>query len=119
MIVLELDMVEIDHCVKCGGIWLDNGELELLFEDKQQANKLIESFNPKTNVSENLRPCPICDKKMQKAAATADIIIDRCERMHGLWFDKNELSQILAKNSLGNENKVMRLLSDIFSKEKK
>ncbi len=30
MIVLELDEVEIDHCISCGGIWLDAGELELL-----------------------------------------------------------------------------------------
>ncbi len=27
MITLELADVEIDHCISCGGIWLDNGEL--------------------------------------------------------------------------------------------
>ena len=30
MITLELDEVEIDHCLDCGGIWLDSGELEQL-----------------------------------------------------------------------------------------
>ena len=30
LIVLELNEVEIDNCVSCGGIWLDKGELERL-----------------------------------------------------------------------------------------
>ena len=28
MITMELTEVEIDHCLDCGGIWLDAGELE-------------------------------------------------------------------------------------------
>lgn len=30
MIVMELHNIEADYCVDCGGIWLDEGELELL-----------------------------------------------------------------------------------------
>ena len=37
MITLELADVEIDHCVGCGGIWLDAGELELLMEAPEEA----------------------------------------------------------------------------------
>ena len=33
MIVMELNEVEIDHCLSCSGIWLDAGELELLLEE--------------------------------------------------------------------------------------
>lgn len=36
MITLELAQVEIDHCVECGGIWLDGGELEALIGDKEE-----------------------------------------------------------------------------------
>lgn len=118
MLVLELDSVEIDHCTQCGGIWLDSGELEQLFEDKKQADALINSFKTRENVRENLRPCPICGKKMEKAAASSSIIIDRCTKHHGLWFDNNELKTILSNNFFGQEHKVMQLLSGMFAKRK-
>ena len=44
MLVLELDKIEIDHCINCGGIWLDNGELELLLETKEERNRLKDLF---------------------------------------------------------------------------
>ncbi len=123
MIVLELEQIEIDHCVNCGGIWLDSGELELLVDDK----KVIDSFKPaqtKENAcgepAESVRSCPVCLKKMEKIHAGSDdepVIIDRCRKSHGLWFDKGELPQVLAKGNLDKEQKVIKLLSQIFSKE--
>jgi Zn-finger nucleic acid-binding protein len=118
MIVLELDCVEIDHCTQCRGIWLDNGELEQLFEDKKQADVLMKSFKTRIGVKENLHPCPICGKNMEKAAASSSIIIDRCVKHHGLWFDSNELKTILANSFFGQEHKIMQLLSEMFSKRK-
>ena len=44
MITLELSDVEVDHCVNCGGIWLDAGELELLLQQAQAAAQLIRLF---------------------------------------------------------------------------
>jgi len=45
MIILELDRVETDFCTECGGIWLDSGELELLFAEANQASGLVSSFH--------------------------------------------------------------------------
>ena len=120
MIVLELEMVEIDNCTSCGGIWLDSGELEQLFGDANKANLLIDSFNPARDVKENIHSCPICLKKMEKIK-TADsgnaVIIDKCPKHHGLWFDKNELHHLLTANSLDKEHKIVKLLSEVFSKD--
>ena len=44
MIVLELDEVEVDYCTECEGIWLDEGELELLLGDEARAKEVIQSF---------------------------------------------------------------------------
>ncbi len=33
LVILELNQIEIDYCTSCHGIWLDNGELELLMQD--------------------------------------------------------------------------------------
>ncbi|MCX5634137.1 MAG: zf-TFIIB domain-containing protein [Phycisphaerae bacterium] len=133
MIVLELEQVEVDHCTACGGIWLDAGELELLFNDARQAKQLVSSFHHAPGVKEKVRSCPICLKKMQKihaggfdpfgklragklTAGSEDepVIIDRCPKGHGLWFDRGELPQVLAKGSFDKERKVIKLLSQIF-----
>jgi Zn-finger nucleic acid-binding protein len=43
------------------------------------------------------------------------VIIDRCPKGHGLWFDRGELSQILARGNFDKEKKVIKFLSEIFS----
>ena len=35
MLIIEHEAVEVDCCAACGGIWLDAGELELLFGDAE------------------------------------------------------------------------------------
>jgi len=118
MIIIELDEVETDYCADCGGIWLDAGELELLFADAARANQLIASFR-QAETDEKIHLCPICLKKMQKvvvADAQKPIVIDRCPKGHGLWFDRGELTQILTRGDFDKEKKIIKLLSDIFSK---
>jgi len=44
MVVLELDRVEVDHCLVCGGLWLDAGELELLAGTPDKATALAILF---------------------------------------------------------------------------
>jgi Zn-finger nucleic acid-binding protein len=117
MIVLELEQVEIDYCCDCSGIWLDAGELELLFEDSNQSGQLVKSFATATSLNENIRRCPICLTKMDKVSAGDEnepIVIDRCAKSHGLWFDRGELSQILSKGSFDKEKKVIKLLTEMF-----
>jgi Zn-finger nucleic acid-binding protein len=88
MITLELENVEIDYCTDCGGIWLDAGELELLLDEPDKAKSLLDSFRIDPASTERIRKCPICYKKMQK------IIVDRAE--------------------LDEDNKIQKLLNDIF-----
>ena len=65
MVILELNQVEIDYCTACKGIWLDSGELELIFStnDRKEIDK---SFSVKNDFAETKRRCPICKKKMDK-----------------------------------------------------
>ena len=117
MITLELEDVEIDHCTDCGGIWLDAGELELLLGNPEQAEQLLGSFKIDSECSEKPRKCPICDKKMQKiiiGLSKPTLLIDKCARGHGLWFDKGELRDIFNRAKLDKDNKIQKLLADIF-----
>ena len=117
MITLELAEVEIDHCTDCGGIWLDAGELEMLLGNPEQAVKLLESFKIDPRSTEEPRKCPICDKKMQKIVVGSSkpvLLLDKCRRGDGLWFDKGELQDIFDRAELDEDNKIQKLLSDIF-----
>ncbi|MHC4666226.1 MAG: TFIIB-type zinc ribbon-containing protein [Planctomycetota bacterium] len=120
MITLELADVEIDYCTDCGGIWLDAGELELLLGNPEQAEKLLNSFKIDTACPEKPRKCPICRKKMQKITvglSAPPLLLDKCRRGDGLWFDKGELQDILSRAQLDKYSKIQRLLAEMFGQE--
>jgi len=120
MITLELAEVEIDHCIDCGGIWLDAGELELLLGDPEKSKQLLNSFKIDTTCLEKPRKCPICDKKMQKiiiGKTTPSLLIDKCTKGDGLWFDKGELPEVIDRAQLDEDNKIQKLLADMFGSE--
>lgn len=119
MIVMELDQVEIDFCLDCRGIWLDSQELEMLLEEAQGKDSLLASFKVDKQNKEDLRSCPICLKKMDKVICGNDkkILIDKCKKEHGLWFDSGELEDIISIGNMGKDSKVLSLLHDIFGKK--
>jgi Zn-finger nucleic acid-binding protein len=119
MVTLELDEVEIDHCLSCSGIWLDSGELEELIGDAHRVTALLQSFGVVSPLNEKKRHCPICDRPMAKIQVGMDekpVVIDRCQRSHGLWFDAGELDDVLERAQLDAENKIRQLLADMFGK---
>ena len=114
MLVLELAGVEIDYCPLTRGIWLDAGELEVLYGDEDAAKGLLSSFIKDERCREPKVRCPICRKKMEKVVATKNIIIDRCTMGHGLWFDEGELIEVLRSHPKGESEKIIALLKDMF-----
>lgn len=117
MLTLELQDVEIDYCLGCAGIWLDAGELELLLGEPEKAKQLLDSFKIDSTVNEKIRKCPICYKKMYKVivgSSKPTLLIDKCRKGHGLWFDKGELHDIFERANLDKDNKIQKLLTDMF-----
>jgi Zn-finger nucleic acid-binding protein len=120
MITLELAEVEIDFCIDCGGIWLDAGELELLLGEPEKSKQLLDSFKIDSHSTEKARKCPICLKKMRKiivGPSTPALLIDKCSKGDGLWFDKGELQDIFNRAQLDKDNKIQKLLADMFGAE--
>ena len=117
MIVLEYEQVEIDHCVSCKGLWLDNGELELLLGDGQSKNDWLAHFEVTSN-REKVRKCPICLGKMEKVlvAGKSQLVIDRCKQGDGFWFDLGELEEMIRMDSLGTNSQVLDWLKGVFGK---
>jgi len=120
MITMELWDVEIDYCTGCEGIWLDKGELELLLGDGEKSRELISSFTTSPRTNEIQRRCPICDKKMEKIMAGEGanaVLLDRCVKGDGLWFDGGELNTIIQEAKLDEGNKIKQVLSDMFGRK--
>lgn len=115
IIVLEVDRVEVDHCVHCGGVWLDGGELELLLDGAANRDELLAAMTP-AEADEQSRLCPICGKQMQKVRCGGEVV-DRCSRGHGLWFDAGELNTVTAQGHFPGENRIQSLLIDVFGGE--
>jgi uncharacterized protein len=112
MVVLELDNIEIDHCLACKGVWLDSGELELLLSDVNSPNLI-----PDIKCTEKKIKCPKCGHKMGKirVGKPDGILIDSCADKHGLWFDGGELESLLKLEK--HDNRIFELLRGIFTKE--
>ena len=121
MIVVEYEGVELDHCVKCGGVWFDGGELEYYLERAQlRIGDLHIKAAPRAAAAagkEKPRRCPLCRKPMKKlAVGGADpLILDRCERHGGYWFDGGELPRAIRGNFPDGEwKRVASFLGDLF-----
>lgn len=118
MLVLELNQVELDYCEECGGIWLDAGELEQLLGGCDSVRNLLDSVKA-SETGERREKCPICGKKMDKVeyGSGKPVILDKCVRNHGLWFDKGELLTVMQSGGIAEGDEVMRLLRDMFGKQ--
>jgi Zn-finger nucleic acid-binding protein len=103
MIVVEYRNIELDYCTSCKGVWFDSGELELLLKSQglEEPKAFFDGiFNSQEAApSEKKRKCPICGRKMKKAAigGQPEILIDVCRDKHGLWFDGGEVAQLIRR----------------------
>jgi Zn-finger nucleic acid-binding protein len=113
LFILHFKDIELDFCHQCRGLWLDAGELEALLQRTGgNANDPLLQFQQQMGTETKGRPhlCPRCDAALSeiqvKRAAPADatatggtpvqLTLDKCPRGHGLWFDADELQQLLS-----------------------
>jgi len=124
-LVIEYEKVELDYCSHCGGLWFDEGELELLLDAMEQgaASKYVADIlaRPEAKSSEDKRKCPICNQTMKKTliGVNEGITVDACSLGHGLWLDGGELNRLLDQiNAAASKDtatdKVETFLNDVF-----
>jgi Zn-finger nucleic acid-binding protein len=119
MAILELEGIEIDHCLACGGTWLDSGEFETLAQragvEAGCPTELLAAATGGTLVA--LR-CPRCGEKLRVIHPVGGLELDRCPRGDGLWFDRGELRKLIAAWGAADhdaeEALLARFLGDIL-----
>lgn len=119
MIVVERQQIELDYCLWCRGLWFDAGELSLLAEALNRPMTLPEGLTlGEQETAERPRPCPRCDKAMEKVAmgTTPRVLVDRCVGGHGLWFDHGELGALLSQLGGGEVGAVIHFMGESIGK---
>ncbi len=88
-------------CAGCGGVWIAEDQLQLLFVALGLGIGLLEPFGPLEAVAGGAR-CPCCRAPMTLERTYGDapaVEIDVCAA-HGAWFDRDELAHALTQLQL-------------------
>lgn len=109
LVALEYDELEVDHCLGCGGLWLDAGELEFLYGDAAAAATFLAEDDGSRPVR-SARRCPRCGRRMEERRTAGDEAgtVERCGRGHGLWLDRDERAALLRGLSARDGNPLAR-----------
>ena len=118
IVALELDQVEVDHCLTCGGVWLDPDEMDLLLEGAPGREEIRANMRPDEGSGERTLDCPLCRKKMEKVRVARNngmgLRIDRCVNGHGTWLDGGELHALVALADFPAADRIHEFLRAIF-----
>ena len=98
----RIDEIEVDLCPRCGGLWLDHGELERLARKQagevDRLRKLLSATKkgPPPVPSDLTSSCPACTSKMREVKlAGPGLTIDFCTRCKGVFLDRGEIDAAL------------------------
>lgn len=90
--IFEHQGVELDHCRRCGGTFLDPGEAASLFGEAAEPAHWKEEYNV-TLLGPSKLQCPTGHAALEAfdvKYGTQAVEVDVCPRCHGLWLDKDE-----------------------------
>ena len=94
--------VSLDQCHACGGVWVAQANFEQIAADRAERGQMLGALpgqGPRVAVplgAVHYRPCPRCGKLMNRTnyGRISGVVLDLCKD-HGLWFDRDELRQVL------------------------
>jgi len=95
--------VSLDQCHACGGLWIGQANFEHLAADRAERGQILGALPGAGHAqlvrleAVRYRPCPQCGKLMNRTnyGRISGVVLDVCKD-HGLWFDQDELRQVLA-----------------------
>ncbi len=123
LVVYELGGVEIDHCLACGGTWLDHGELERIGAFAgASAERLARAIREAPRGKKGARRCPRCVRVKLRSFlldAPSPVELDRCPRCNGIWLDRGEVERTIASFREGDEAPMASFFAELFKAGRK
>lgn len=98
LFILNFQDVQVDFCHQCRGFWMDAGDLEKLVCQigASPQDPLLQFQKQAGQVPPGRKHlCPRCDRSLHEITPHPGLTLDRCPSGHGLWFDADELNQLL------------------------
>jgi Zn-finger nucleic acid-binding protein len=96
------DPLHLFECARCAGLWLDRDVFRALVERARHGRSGLPPERAAAPVAPAAgewayRPCPVCSDLMHRRnyGRRSGVILDLCGR-HGVWFDHEELTRVLA-----------------------
>lgn len=91
--------VEIDQCVNCAGVWLDQDEWTRMTRGRGKDAVKLSVIN--RTVAD--LPCPRCGQVLEMGSHSDDtgFLIDFCPHCQGAFFDRGELARLLSRDAPG------------------
>jgi Zn-finger nucleic acid-binding protein len=81
-----------ERCTTCDGAWIHEDALVGMLQERTSTLVFL-PWQPRPKDLE--RACPVCTKAMQ-TVKLEQVALDRCPE-HGVWFDAEELAQLLSE----------------------
>ncbi|MFM9905481.1 MAG: zf-TFIIB domain-containing protein [Pyrinomonadaceae bacterium] len=98
---IKIGETSLCGCEVCDGLWLVISTFENICADREKRSSVLGFLNKRTIKSQqptkvNYVPCPECGELMNRNnfARTSGVIVDICKQ-HGIWFDADELPEII------------------------
>lgn len=97
--------IRVDACADCGGMWLDEGELEKIQETNEHdySDELARmpdlgyrAYELAQQKSRRTIHCPKCGAELEalEYARCSAILIDACPKCRGIWLDRGEIESL-------------------------
>lgn len=109
LLEFSYQMIRIDQCANCDGIWLDEGELEqvkrarkgILLSNELNAKWLHSKEREGESSREALEilkasahmRCPRCSSALEEIEHHG-VLVDRCTLCGGIWLDPGEFNDV-------------------------
>ncbi|MDP6932209.1 MAG: zf-TFIIB domain-containing protein [Myxococcota bacterium] len=90
---MTIDLVPLDFCSGCKGVWFDSKETSAYFE-------LVSDIPDLEAAAASARPtpyvCPRCGDGLEEIVytTTSDLLVDRCKSCSGVWLDSGEVQTL-------------------------
>lgn len=103
--------VEVDACPRCGGLWLDAGEIQRLarLPDRELADLkvMLAQASEVTHLpGRKGLNCPACPGSLEERAM-GPVQVDWCKRCRGFYLDRGELMQSVKTTRAGSAGEVL------------
>jgi uncharacterized protein len=87
--------LEVDLCPRCGGLWLDRGEIARAAKLPAQELAHLRSLltgqpGPPPIPTESVAPCPVCPGSLAEVML-GNVHVDYCNKCQGIFLDRGEL----------------------------